>query len=90
VISKRRNYQILVNSPVTFVPRCTSSNDKTLGLKHLQLPDVTSNSGPPDGAGIVHYGKDELPIEQNTMSDGEVTPWLGEEPATPVCGKLSS
>ena len=57
-----------MNLPVTDVPRCSSSNAKTLGLKHLQLPNVASYSEPPDGTSIIHHGMDELPIEQNTFT----------------------
>jgi hypothetical protein len=63
-----------VNLPVTDVPRCTSSNAKTLGLKHLQLSNVASCSGSPDGARIVHHWTDELPEEQNTVPDGQAAP----------------
>jgi hypothetical protein len=34
------------------VPRCTASKAKTLGLKHLQFPEVGARGGPPDGACI--------------------------------------
>ena len=78
MVGEKRNSQILVNLPVTDVPRCTSSNAKTLGLKHLQLPYVASCSRPPDGARIVHQGTDELPVEQYTVPDGEATPPVQE------------
>ena len=68
MVDKKRNSQILVNLPVTEVPRCTNSNAKTLGLKNFQLPDVASSSGPSDGARIVHHEMGELPEEQNTCS----------------------
>jgi hypothetical protein len=74
VVSEKQNSQILVNLPATDVPRCTSSDAKTLGLKHLKLCDVASRSGPPDGACIIHYWTDELPEEQNTVPNGEATP----------------
>ena len=73
MVGEKRNSQILVNLPVTDVPRRTSSNAKTLGLKHLQLPNVASSNGPPDGARIVHRGTHELPVEQNTVLGGEAT-----------------
>jgi hypothetical protein len=50
VVGEEWNFQILVNLPVTNLPRCTSSNAKSLGLKHQQLPDVDAGGGPPDGA----------------------------------------
>jgi hypothetical protein len=77
VVGKKRNSQILVNLPVTDVPRCTSSNAKTLGLKHLQLPNVASCSDPPDGARVVLHGTNKLP-EQHTVPDGEATPPVQE------------
>ena len=67
-----------MNLPVNDIPRCTSSNAKTLGLKHLHLRDVVSSSGLPDGARIVHHGTDELPVEQDTIPDGEATPPVHE------------
>jgi hypothetical protein len=60
-----------VNLPVTDVPRCTSSNAKTLGLESLQLLNVAASCAPPDGARIVHHWADELLIQQNTVPDGE-------------------
>ena len=59
VFGNERNSQILVTLPVTYVPRCTSSSAKTLGLKNLQRPNVAT-SGPPDGAC-------ELFIQQNSV-----------------------
>jgi hypothetical protein len=70
VFGKERNSQILVNLHVTNVPRCTSRNAKTLGLKNLQLPDVAAGGGPPVGASIVHHGPYELLIKQNSVPDG--------------------
>jgi hypothetical protein len=58
-----------VNLPVTNVPRCTSSNAKTLGLENLQLLDVAASAAPPDGARTVHHWADELLIQQNSVSD---------------------
>jgi hypothetical protein len=79
-----------VKSPVTDVPRCTSSNAQTLGLKHLKLSDVASRSGPPDGARIIHHWTDELPEEQNTVPNGEATPPVQEGPAHPAFERRSS
>ena len=53
-----------MNLPLTDVRSCTSSSGKTLGLKQLQLPDLASSGGPPDGARIVHHGTDELPAPE--------------------------
>jgi hypothetical protein len=60
-----------VNLPVTDVPRCTSSNAKTLGLESLQLLNVAANCAPPDGTRTVHHWADELLIQQNSVPDGE-------------------
>ena len=60
--------------PVNSVPKCTSSNVKTLGLKHVQLPDTGVSSGPPDEARVVHHGTDELLIGHDFILDGEGTP----------------
>jgi hypothetical protein len=71
VFFKEQHSHILVNLPVTDVPRCTSSNVKTLGLENLQLLNVAMIGVPPDGAHIVHHWADELLIQQNSVSDGE-------------------
>jgi hypothetical protein len=78
VVGEKRDSQILVNLPVTHVPRCTISNAKTLRLKHLKLSDVAARSGPPDGTRISHHWTDELPEEQNTVLNGEATPPVQE------------
>ena len=62
-----------MNFPVTSVPRCTGSNTKTLGLKHLQFPDMGASGGRPDGACVVHHRTDELLVQQNSCSDGDTT-----------------
>jgi hypothetical protein len=67
VFSKERNSQVLV----TDVPRCTSSNAKTLGLNNLLFSEVAAGSGPPNGARIVHHGPNELLIQQNSVPDGQ-------------------
>jgi hypothetical protein len=71
VVGEQWNSQILVNLPVTSVPSCTGSNAKTLGLKHLHLPDMAAGGGPPDGARVGHHWTDELLIQQNSVPDGE-------------------
>ena len=60
MVGKLRDSKIIVNSPVANVqvPRCTGSNVKTLGRKHLQFPDMGASGGPPDGARVFH-GTDE-------------------------------
>jgi hypothetical protein len=47
------------------------SNAKTHGLQYLQFPDMGAIGGPPEGVSVVHYGTDELLIQQNTIPDGE-------------------
>lgn len=51
---------------------CNSSNAKTLRLQHLQFPDIGGSCGHPDGARLVRDWSDELLVEQNSVSDGEV------------------
>ena len=60
MVGEERNTQILVNLPVTKVPGGTRNKAKTLGLQHLQPPDMCAGSGPPGGARVVHQGADEL------------------------------
>jgi hypothetical protein len=74
VVGEKWNSQILVNLPVTHVPRGTSNKAKTLELKHLKLSDVASCNGPPDGARVFHHWTDELPEEQNSVPNGKATP----------------
>jgi hypothetical protein len=57
VAGGKYNSKILVNLPVTDVSRCVSRNAKTLGLQHLQLPEIVANSGPADWACIVIIGR---------------------------------
>jgi hypothetical protein len=71
VVGEEWNPQILVNMPVTNVPRCVSRNVKTLGLKHLQLPEVPAGRGPPDLTCVIHHRTNELLVEQHTVSDGQ-------------------
>lgn len=73
MVGEKLNPQILVNLPVTIVPRCSSSSAKTFGLKDLQLPNMAASSGPPDGARIVHQGADGLFVEHDSIPDGEAT-----------------
>jgi len=70
VISKEWNSQILVNLPVTSVPRYIGSNAKALVLKNMQFPDMGASGRPPDGARIVHHWIDELLIQQDSIPDG--------------------
>ena len=70
--------QIVVNLPVANVPGCTVSNAKALGLQHLQFLDMGASGGPPSGTRIVHHGKDELLVQQNTIPDGETASHIQE------------
>jgi hypothetical protein len=71
VVGEVGDSQNVVNLPVINVSGCIGSNAKTLGLQHLQFIDIGAGSGPPDGTRVVHHGKDELLIQQNTTSDGK-------------------
>jgi hypothetical protein len=73
VVGKKRNTQIFVYLPVTYVPGGTSSKAKTLGLQHLQIPDMGAGCGSPRGVPIIHHGEDELLLEQDSVPDGEIT-----------------
>lgn len=50
---------------VSFVPRCTGSNEKTLGYKHL--------IGSERRTSIIHQGTDELLVQQDLIPVGEIT-----------------
>jgi hypothetical protein len=76
VVGEEWNPQILVNWPVTNLPRCVVSSAKALGLKHLQLSDMAADSESPDRACINHKGKEELLVEQHIVPE--------EETASPV------
>jgi hypothetical protein len=77
VVGREMNSQNLVNMLVTNVSRCNSSNAKTLGLKHLQFPDMVMSILPPDEARIFHHRTYELLIEK-TIPDGQTTSPLQE------------
>jgi hypothetical protein len=59
--------------PVTIVPRCTGSNEKTVEFKHMHFSDMGASGGPPNGERVVHHRSDELLIQQNPVSDGQKT-----------------
>jgi hypothetical protein len=69
VVGKVRNSQVLVNLPVTIVPRRTSSNANVFVLRHLQVPDMGASIRPPDGASVVYRRKNDLLIKQSSISD---------------------
>jgi hypothetical protein len=56
VVGKRCIPQILVNLSLTNVHSHVSCNEKILGLKHLQLPDMTARCWLQDGACVAHQG----------------------------------
>jgi hypothetical protein len=70
VVGNVGNSQIIVN---LLLPMHHGSNAKTLGLTHLQFPDMGVSSGPPDGTHVVLHGTDELLVQQNTIPDGQTT-----------------
>ena len=55
---------------VTNVTRCTGSNAKTLGLKHLRFTDMRVSGGFRDEARVVRHWTDELLVEQDFFPDG--------------------
>jgi hypothetical protein len=83
VVGNVRNSKILVNWLVTSVPWFTGSNAKTLGLKHLQFPDMRAGGELPDRAHVVHHRTDELHVQQNSIADGETTSPVKRIPNTP-------
>jgi hypothetical protein len=79
VVGDEWNPEILVNLPVANVPRSVSRNANTLGLQHLQLPDVAASSGPPDRTCLIHHRTDELLVQYHTVSDGQAASPVTEE-----------
>ena len=63
MVGKERISQILLNLPVTNVPRCTGSNSNTFGLQHLQISDMGASGRPLERARVVHRGMDELLVQ---------------------------
>jgi hypothetical protein len=78
MVGEKLHSKILVNLSATHVPMGTSSNAKTLGVKHLKLSDVAMRSGTPVGARIIHHWMDEVPEKQDTVPTGETTPPVQE------------
>jgi hypothetical protein len=73
MVDKVGDSQIIVNLPVTSVPRCTGSNSKRLGLKHMQFPDTGTSGGPQDWSRLVHHWTDKPFVQRNIIPDGETT-----------------
>ena len=88
MVGKEWNSKILANLPVTIAPKCTGSNAKTLGLKHLQFPDMGTSSTSPVRAHVVHHWTDELLIQQDSVPDGDHCS-LGDDTPLPVSEPLS-
>ena len=65
--------QIIVNLPITTVPRCSGSNAKTIRLKYLQFPGMGASGGPPEGASILDHSTHKLLVQQNSTPDGKST-----------------
>jgi hypothetical protein len=42
------------------------------------MRNVAASSRHPDGSRMVHRGTDELPVQQNSVHDGEATPSVQE------------
>jgi len=72
------NSQSLAKLPVNRAPTCIGINAKTLGLKHLQLPNMGASGGPPDGIRIIHHWTRELLIQQSSIFDGGTIPHAKE------------
>jgi hypothetical protein len=83
VVGEKWNSKILVNLPVTNVPRCVSRNAKTHWLQHLQIPYIAAGSVHPDLACIVHHRTDKPLVKQHTVSDEQATSPIKEGPSTP-------
>jgi hypothetical protein len=90
VVGKDWNSQILKNLPVTIVPKCTGSNTKTIGLKHLQFPYMDTSGRTPVSAHVVHQWTDKLLIQQDSIPDGDHSSPLGDDTPLPVSEPLSS
>jgi hypothetical protein len=90
MVGKEYNPQILMNLALTNVPRCIIHNVKTLGLLHLQLLKMLTNSGPPDRACIIHHTMDKLLAKQCNVSDGQAASPVKEAKDTQFLSCLSS
>jgi hypothetical protein len=61
--------QILMNVLVVDVPMWVSSDVKTLGLHHLQFPDIDAGGIPLHMACIVHLKRNELLTKRSTIAE---------------------
>jgi hypothetical protein len=64
IVGKVGDNQMIVNLPVTIVPRIIGSNAKVLGMKHQNFPYIGANGGYPDRSRIVYRRTDKLLIKQ--------------------------
>jgi len=71
MVGKVGDSQIIVNLPVTNVPKVTGNNAKTLGMKHLAFHYMGARGERSDRARVVHHGTDELLIQRDSISIGE-------------------
>lgn len=89
LVSKEWNSQIFMNLPVTTVPKCSGSNAKTTGLKHLQVPDMDTSSRTPVSTHVVHHWTDKLLIQQDSIPDRYHSSSLGDDTQLPASEPLS-
>ena len=61
--------QILTNVLFDNVPRWVSSNVKTLGLRHLQFPDMDEGGKSLHMACIIHLRRNELLTKRSTVAE---------------------
>ena len=73
MVGKKRNTRILVNVPTSNVLWGIRSKTKILGLQNLQPQDLDAGSGHSCRARIIHHGANEVLVQQDSVSDGEIT-----------------
>jgi hypothetical protein len=71
VVGEEWNPQILVNLPVTNVPRSVSSNANTLDCKTCSFRTWLQAADLQDRTCVTHHRTEELLVEQETVSDGQ-------------------
>jgi hypothetical protein len=66
------NSHILVNLPLTNIPRCVCLNAKTPALQHLQFPELRVGGWRPDRARLVIYqNTNKLLTRHKTVPEGQ-------------------
>jgi hypothetical protein len=73
VFGEKCNPHIFVDFSITNAPTSVYRNAKTLELQHLQLPDMSAGSEPPDRACILYSRTDVLLKKERTVSRGQAT-----------------